>query len=56
MEVDTDRQSADAHLDDDPLMQAALADDSISTDRDTKPENQPGSRTAIRGCGSRAGQ
>jgi hypothetical protein len=42
MEVDTDRQSADAHLDDDPLMQAALADDSISTDRDTKPENQPG--------------
>jgi hypothetical protein len=43
MEVDTDRQSADAHLDNDPLMQAALADDSISTDRDTKPENQPGS-------------
>jgi hypothetical protein len=42
MEVDPDRQGADAHLDNDPLMQAALADDSISTDRDTPPVNQPG--------------
>jgi hypothetical protein len=36
MEVDTDRQGADAHLDNDPLMQAALANDETGVDSSTR--------------------
>jgi hypothetical protein len=39
MEVDTDRQGADAHLDNDPLMQAALANDETGVDSSTPAAN-----------------
>ncbi len=39
MEVDTDRQGADASLDNDPLMQAALANSEVGLDSSTPPAN-----------------